>query len=215
MTEFYKERIADKILAKRLKAKGAVLIEGPKWCGKTTTAEQTAKSVIRLDDPYQPYLQLADLSPAEVLNGPAPRLIDEWQLAPKLWDAIRFEVDHRRKMGQFILTGSSVPEATDSIHHSGTGRFGWLRMRTMSLYESKESTGEVSLAEMFDRPESISGFKPVSLLDIAFLACRGGWPASIDMEEEIALAQAPDYLDAVIHQDLGRFKRVERDPDRT
>ena len=215
MTEFYKERIADKILAKRLKAKGAVLIEGPKWCGKTTTAEQTAKSVIRLDDPYQPYLQLADLSPAEVLNGPAPRLIDEWQLAPKLWDAIRFEVDHRRKMGQFILTGSSVPEATDSIHHSGTGRFGWLRMRTMSLYESKESTGEVSLAEMFDRPESISGFKPVSLRDIAFLACRGGWPASIDMEEEIALAQAPDYLDAVIHQDLGRFKRVERDPDRT
>ena len=141
----YKKRIADEMLKKRLASKGAVLIQGPKWCGKTTTAEQAAASVLYMDNPKEIKSNLfrADTDPESLLEGKNPRLIDEWQLAPKLWDAVRFSVDHRSQFGLYILTGSAVPPETDEIHHTGTGRFSWLKMRPMSLYESGESTGEV------------------------------------------------------------------------
>jgi len=143
----YRKRIADTILKQKLKGKGAVLIEGPKWCGKTTTAEQIAASILYMDDPQkvEENIIISELDPKILLVGETPRLIDEWQLAPKLWDAIRFEVDHRGEFGQFVLTGSTVPVDSKKITHSGTGRFTWILMRTMSLYESGESTGDVSL----------------------------------------------------------------------
>ena len=143
----YRPRVVDALLARKLEGKGAVLIEGAKWCGKTTTAEQVARSVLYMDDPekIEQNLALAELSPKKLLLGDTPRLLDEWQLAPKLWDAIRFEADHRDELGQFILTGSAVPPSLEKVRHSGTGRFAWLKMRPMSLYESGESNGEVSL----------------------------------------------------------------------
>ena len=153
----YKHRIADQMLAKKLASKGAILIEGPKWCGKTTTAEQQANSILYMDNPTSlaTNLEMAEIDASVLLDGDTPRLIDEWQLAPKLWDAIRFEIDHRREVGQFVLTGSAVPAEEKEIHHSGTGRFSWLTMRPMSLYESGESNGGVSLAHLFGTPEKI------------------------------------------------------------
>lgn len=212
----YRKRIQDKILEKKLKGKGAVLIEGPKWCGKTTTAEQISKSVLYMAKPEdkEQNIMLADINPSLLLNGEVPRLIDEWQLAPKLWDAVRFEVDHRGEEGQFILTGSSVPANMESVSHSGTGRFSWLTMRPMSLYESGESTGEISLNELFSNPNSISGINKLNLEDIAFLCCRGGWPRSIFMDKDIALEQAYDYYDAVINSDISRVDGVSRTPMR-
>ena len=148
----YKNRIADKILEKKLKGKGAVLIQGTKWCGKTTTAEQIAKSILYMAKPEdkEQNLMLADINPSTLLEGDTPRLIDEWQIAPKLWDAIRFEIDHRNTEGNYILTGSSVPANMNEVTHSGTGRFAWLTMRPMSLYESGESNGKVSLENLFN-----------------------------------------------------------------
>ena len=130
----YRKRIADDILARKLEGKGAVLIEGPKWCGKTTTAEQIAASVLYMDDPEkkEQNISMSELNPKRLLRGETPRLIDEWQLAPKLWDAIRFEVDHRSELGQFLLTGSAVPADTKEITHSRTGRFTWLTMRPIT-----------------------------------------------------------------------------------
>ena len=155
----YRKRIADDILKRRLEGKGAVLIEGPKWCGKTTTAEQHAASILYMDDPEkkEQNIAMSELNPKRLLKGATPRLIDEWQLAPKLWDAIRFEVDHRGELGQFVLTGSAVPADSKEITHSGTGRFAWLTMRPMSLYESGDSTGEVSLKYLFDGGSEIDG----------------------------------------------------------
>lgn len=212
----YRKRIQDKILEKKLKGKGAVLIEGPKWCGKTTTAEQISKSVLYMAKPEdkEQNILLADINPSLLLNGETPRLIDEWQLAPKLWDAVRFEVDHRGEEGQFILTGSSVPANMESVSHTGTGRFSWLTMRPMSLYESGESTGEISLNELFSNPNSISAINKLNLEDIAFLCCRGGWPRSIFMDKDIALEQAYDYYDAVINSDISRVDGVSRTPMR-
>ncbi len=212
----YRKRIQDKILEKKLKGKGAVLIEGPKWCGKTTTAEQISKSVLYMAKPEdkEQNIMLADINPSLLLDGEVPRLIDEWQLAPKLWDAVRFEVDHRGEEGQFILTGSSVPANMESVSHSGTGRFSWLTMRPMSLYESGESTGEVSLNDLFSNPNSISAINKLTLDDIAFLCCRGGWPRSIFMENDVALEQAYDYYDAVINSDISRVDGVSRTPMR-
>ena len=160
----YKKRIVDDILAIKLKGKGAVLIEGAKWCGKTTTAEMQAKSVLYMDNPVirKQNELAADLEPSILLKGEVPRLIDEWQEAPKLWDAIRFEVDHRNAEGQFILTGSAVPVDTKEIVHSGTGRFSFLTMRPMTLYESGESNGTVSLKEVFTN-NSVSGVNELSL----------------------------------------------------
>ena len=210
----YRKRIADEILKKKLRSKGAILIEGPKWCGKTTTAEQIAGSVLYMDDPEtkEQNIAMADLNPKRLLTGTTPRLIDEWQLAPKLWDAIRFEVDHRGEEGQFVLTGSAVPASTKQIAHSGTGRFTWLTMRPMSLYESGDSTGEVSLKDLFDGAKSIDGFCDFSLEHLAFLVCRGGWPSAIDMDEDIALEQAYDYCDAVVKSDINRADGVQKNP---
>ena len=212
----YRKRIADDILKRKLEGKGAVLIEGPKWCGKTTTAEQFAASVLYMDDPEkkEQNIAMSELSPKRLLNGDTPRLIDEWQLAPKLWDAIRFEVDHRSKLGQFILTGSAVPADTTEITHSGTGRFTWLTMRPMSLYESGDSTGEVSLENLFSGTKDIEGDSNLSIDRLAFLVCRGGWPQSVDMRDEIALDQAFDYYDAVVHSDINRADGVQKNAEK-
>lgn len=216
MIKNYRKRIADNILQRKLEGKGAVLIEGPKWCGKTTTAEQIANSVLYMDDPESKAqnITMAELNPKRLLKGNAPRLIDEWQLAPKLWDAIRFEIDHRGSLGQFVLTGSAVPPDTKDIAHSGTGRFTWLTMRPMSLFESGESTGEVSLKHLFTAPESIDGESQIDLDRLAFLVCRGGWPKAVDMRDEIALDQAFDYYDAVVHSDINRADGVTKNPER-
>ena len=216
MIKNYRKRIADNILKRKLEGKGAVLIEGPKWCGKTTTAEQISNSVLYMDDPESKAqnITMAELNPKRLLKGNAPRLIDEWQLAPKLWDALRFEIDHRGSLGQFVLTGSAVPPDTKDIAHSGTGRFTWLTMRPMSLFESGESTGEVSLKHLFTAPESIDGESQIDLDRLAFLVCRGGWPKAVDMRDEIALDQAFDYYDAVVHSDINRADGVTKNPER-
>lgn len=213
----YKKRITDEILSKKLKGKGAVLIEGPKWCGKTTTAEQIAKSILYMADPEykEQNLSLVELNPKLLLKGDNPRLIDEWQLAPKLWDAIRFEIDHRNEEGQFILTGSSVPPETDDISHSGTGRFAWLTMRPMTLFESGESNGKVSLNDLFNGKFNKNADNKLSLDDIAYLCCRGGWPRSIFMEKDIALEQVYDYYDAIVNTDISKVDGVKRSPERT
>ena len=197
----YKHRIADGILEKKLRSKGAVLIEGPKWCGKTTTAEQQARSILYMDNPasFESNLQMAEIDPGILLEGDTPRLVDEWQLAPKLWDTMRFEVDHRHQVGQFILTGSAVPSDEESMKHSGTGRFSWLTMRPMSLYESGESNGKVSLSHLFESRENIVATNSLRIDDIAFLICRGGWPFACSLQGDAALAQAFDYVDAVIN----------------
>lgn len=213
----YKSRIADRLLAKRLASKGAVLIEGPKWCGKTTTAEQQAGSILYMDAPatLETNLQMAEIDPSVLLEGKTPRLIDEWQLAPKLWDTVRFEVDHRHDVGQFILTGSAVPAEEKDIHHSGTGRFSWLTMRPMSLYESGESSGEVSLAHLFETPDKIAATNRLKIDDIAYLICRGGWPFACGLQGEAALTQAFDYVDAVIKKDISRVDGVNRNSTTT
>ena len=211
--EGYRKRIADEVLEKKLEAKGAVLIEGPKACGKTTTAEMKASSIIYINDPkqFQENLMLSEIDPDALLEGDNPRLIDEWQLTPKLWDAIRFSIDHRRRFGLYILTGSAVPGNTDEIHHTGTGRFSWMKMRPMSLYESGESTGDISLFSLFNKSEDIiRGTASLSLSDIAFLICRGGWPLSIDVSEEVALRQSIDYVDAVVEEDISRVDGVKK-----
>ena len=208
----YKHRIADKLLAKKIESKGAILIEGPKWCGKTTTAEQQAASILYMDNPasLETNLQMAEIDPSVLLEGKAPRLVDEWQLAPKLWDAIRFEVDHRREVGQFILTGSAVPADEKDMHHSGTGRFSWLTMRPMSLYESGESNGKVSLASLFETPSKIVATNQLKIEDLAYLICRGGWPFACNLQGDAALSQAFDYVDAVIKKDVVRVDGVNR-----
>lgn len=210
----YKPRIMDSLLKKKLQAKGAVLIEGPKWCGKTTTAEEIAASKIMLarTDIKNNFKSLLEIDIDAALAGDAPMLIDEWQTVPKLWDAVRYTVDHRRKMGQFILTGSAVPdkEAEKEREHSGTGRFAWLTMRPMTLYESGESNGTVSLANLFASPEKILEKNGLKLQDIAFLICRGGWPMSVGLPEEAALEQAFDYYDAVTKEDITKVDGVKR-----
>lgn len=214
--ENYKSRIVDEILKNKLKGKGAVLIQGPKWCGKTTTAEQISKSTLYMSKPdeKEQNLTMSEVNPSLLLQGSTPRLIDEWQIAPKLWDAIRYEVDHRNEEGQFILTGSSVPAKMNDVTHSGTGRFSWLLMRPMSLYESGESTGQVSLKDLFDGAENIEGVNNLDIEKIAYLVCRGGWPRAIFMEEEIALEQAYDYYDAVINTDISEVDGIVRNPER-
>ena len=211
----YLPRIADKLLEERLDAKGAVLIEGPKWCGKTTTAKQQAKSFISMDRPdmTKQYQQMAEISPNTLLEGETPRLIDEWQIAPNLWNAVRYEVDNRDEFGQFILTGSAVPHEFDDSMHTGTGRISRLLMRPMSLFESKDSSGEVSLKNLFER-ENITAIDETSFEKIAFLICRGGWPRSIGLNEKPALFQAIDYFDAVVSNDISRVDSIKRDKEK-
>lgn len=216
MEKIYKPRIADKLLQRKLAGKGAVLIEGAKWCGKTTTAEQIAKSILYMSEPgnMEQNIRMASINPKLLLQGDLPRLIDEWQIAPQLWDSIRFEADHSPSLGLFVLTGSSVPADMSKVVHSGTGRIGWLKMRPMSLWESQESTGEVSLAELFNTPKQISGVNRQDIDWLAFVTCRGGWPLAVDMDREIALDQAFDYVEAVEKRDIQKADGVERDPVR-
>ena len=212
----YKKRIADELIKKKLKGKGAVLVEGPKWCGKTTTAEELSKSRLYMSKPdsMKQNIMLADVNPSLLLVGEVPRLIDEWQIAPKLWDAVRYEVDHRNEEGQFILTGSAVPVSFDAIYHTRTGRFARVLMRPMSLFESGESNGSVRIAELFNAPENIGAINSLDLQKIAFLVCRGGWPRATFQEDEVALEQAYDYYDAIVNQDISRVDGVKRDVQR-
>ena len=212
----YRKRVADGLLADKLAGKGAVLIEGPKWCGKTTTAEQVAKSILYMadQDSIKRNLQMADFKPSRLLEGAKPRLLDEWQIAPKLWDTVRFAVDHTPGFGHFILTGSTVPdEKRDEIQHSGTGRISRMKMRPMSLWESGESTGTVSIGDLFANGEFQGGDSSLSLEKLAFLTCRGGWPSIIGMEGKTALDQSFDYVESVTESDISKPDGVSRDPD--
>ncbi len=215
MKEYY-QRVSDKVLQDHLESKGAVLIEGAKWCGKTTSAKHIANSFIEMDRPNMTdqYQQMARINPANLLKGEVPHLIDEWQIATNIWNAVRYEVDQRGEFGQFILTGSSVPVDLDESMHTGTGRIVRMRMRPMSLFESMNSHGQVSLNDLFDGKD-ISSTDNHSIEDIAFLICRGGWPASLNRTEKVALRQAFDYFDAVVNDDISRVDGVKRDSERT
>lgn len=223
----YKKRIADQMLADQLEASGAVLVEGPKYCGKTTLAKQQAGSVLSMADPdtLNQNLALAKTNISRLLAGATPRLIDEWQIAPQFWDAVRNEVDNRQEDGQFILTGSAVPPKPkkdekgniieeEQIHHTGTGRMARLKLRTMTLWESEDSTGTVSLGRLFENPEEVDGESHINLDRLAYLTCRGGWPkAVLKKSEKAALAQAFNYYDSVVSNDIKRVDDVERDEE--
>lgn len=215
MTIDYLPRICDRLLEKKMRSSGAILVTGCKWCGKTMTASQSAKSILYMQDPDKTssLLVLADTKPSLLLKGETPRLIDEWQMAPVLWDAVRFEVDRRNTVGQFILTGSAVPKDNVTAH-TGTGRISRLLMRPMSLFESKESNGEVSLKALFDGEQEIFSTSNLSIEQIAYAICRGGWPASIGLPPEDAIQMSVDYVEAIINQDVSRVDGVEKNPAR-
>jgi len=212
----YKPRIADGLLGEILPSAGAVLVQGPKWCGKSTTALQIAKSSVMLGNPQvlRSTQELVLSNPSYLLSGETPRLFDEWQTVPELWDSIRYEVDMRRSKAQFILTGSATPIDTDKIMHTGTGRYAWVRMRPMSLWESGESTGEVSLQSLFVGQTNIVGQCKWGLQDIAFMLCRGGWPAALDEPGKVALQTSYNYVDALAESDLSRADNTLRNPRR-
>lgn len=219
----YRKRIADAILAEKLSYMGAVLVRGAKWCGKTTTCEQLAKSVLYMADPDHAAKnrETARIRPSLLLNGATPRLIDEWQEAPELWDAVRFSVDHRKGYGQYILTGSAVPPDVDEengkeclIRHTGTGRIARFTMRPMSLWESGDSTGEVSLGDLFAGKDPTGAANRLKLEDLAELVCRGGWPGALGMPRRYALKSVEEYLTAIVESDVTRVDRSLRDPDR-
>ena len=223
----YKRRIADQLLTDKLESSGAVLIEGPKFCGKTTLAKRQARSVLSMANPdtLGQNLALARTNIAKLLEGETPRLIDEWQIAPQFWDAVRNEVDNREYDGQFMLTGSAVPPRPkkdkngniieeEQIHHTGTGRISRLKLRTMSLWESEDSTGEVSLGQLFVNSEKIDGRSHIDLDKLAYLTCRGGWPkAVLKTTPKAALAQAINYYDSVVSSDIKRVDDIERDEE--
>lgn len=213
MAKIYKPRIADNLLKEQLKAAGVVVVEGPKWCGKTTTAEQAARSVLYLDNPQKrkDYSFLAENNPDLLLAGEAPLLLDEWQLVPQLWDTARFMVDRSNERGRFIFTGSAVPADKSKISHSGVGRFAWLTMRPMSLWESGESNGGISLRNLFEGIDKAAVAFDQSLEEIAYLLCRGGWPGVLGMERQVALKQAMNYVDAICKSDISRVDGVSRD----
>jgi predicted AAA+ superfamily ATPase len=217
MSDKYLPRIADERLKLALASSGAVLLVGPKWCGKTRTAEEAAKSVLYMQDPdyTAEYKLLADTKPSKLLEGDVPRLLDEWQVAPVLWNAVRFAVDKRRSRGQFILTGSVVPPQTEDMH-TGAGRISRMTMRTMSLFESQESSGEISLGGLFDaKMDDASDESKLSIERIAYILTRGGWPeAVLEDNETYALQMVYNYLDAVVNQDVSNIDNVKRNPDR-
>lgn len=212
----YLLRLCDTELQLALKSAGAVLIEGAKWCGKTSTANNAAKSVVYMQDPdnTMSYQAMADTKPSLLLKGNNPRLIDEWQVAPVLWDAVRFEVDKKAERGLFILTGSAVPPENVTAH-TGTGRISRMIMRPMSLFESLESNGQISLGALFNgKQKETEAISDLTIEQIAFLICRGGWPASVGQEKETALRMARDYVEAIIHQDISRVDNIEKNPER-
>lgn len=213
----YKKRIADELLIRKLQGKGAILIDGPKWCGKTTTAKQVAQSLLDLGDSSvlanaQTALQV---NPSILLAGDTPRLLDEWQTMPALWDMVRSEVDRRGQFGQFILTGSSIPPEQEQMRHSGTGRITRINMRPMSLWESGESSGNVSLSDLFDNVELPPQQNALTLSQIAFLICRGGWPQATLLRDSLALDEARDYYEAIYKVDIHRVDKVRRNSERT
>ncbi|MBQ6771785.1 MAG: ATP-binding protein [Bacteroidales bacterium] len=211
----YRERISDQMLKDQLEAAGAVLVQGPKWCGKTTTAKQHAASVLNMDHPKmsKEYLTMAENDPELLLDGEVPRLLDEWQMAPQLWDTARYVIDQRGEPGQFIFTGSAVPADKSKISHTGTGRFAWLTMRTMSLWESGESNGKVSLLDLFAGQMKACVAPDSSLEEIAYMLCRGGWPGVLGRKREPALRMAANYVKAICESDISRVDDVQRDPD--
>jgi predicted AAA+ superfamily ATPase len=216
MSDIYLKRISDKKLNLLLRAKGAVLIEGPKWCGKTSSAAEVAGSILYMQDPDNSSANklLAQTKPSLLLEGDTPRLIDEWQTAPELWNAVRFAVDKRKSKGQFILTGSVNPTRTYDMH-TGTGRIARMKMHTMSLFESGDSTGEISLTELFEENIEMEGRSRLSIEKLAFIINRGGWPAVVrETDEKIALTVAVDYLEAVANEDISKADGIEKNPDR-
>lgn len=212
----YKTRLAGEILKDRLQSAAAVLVQGPKWCGKTTMSEQYAAQVTYMADPdtIKRNMMLAQTNVKKLIQGDFPHLIDEWQEAPQIWDAVRFAADHNPTMGQFILTGSAVPVDTTLMRHSGTGRISRLTMRTMSLWESKDSSGQISLEELFSQPDSIFADADLQLSDIAFLICRGGWPQATNLDKKHALRPVYDYVDAVAEVDISRVDNTLRNSAR-
>ena len=210
----YRSRVVDRMLDRKLKTMGAVLIEGPKLCGKSTTAAKHAASVLNMEPGRT--LLVAEMSPKLLLEGKVPRVIDEWQLAPQLWDVIRREVDDRGgSPGQFILTGSAVPVDPTVLKHSGTGRFAWLKMRPMTLFESGESSGNVSLKALFEGKSDIACLNQTFLDKVAFVTCRGGWPPALRLDGELALDHAASYVEAIIHSDISRADGIRRNAEYT
>ncbi len=213
----YYPRIADAVLADKLRSAGAVLINGTKWCGKSTTAEQIAGSVVYLQDAEtnKQNIELAKSAPSIFLEGKTPRMIDEWQTIPFIWDQIRFEVDHRKTKGQFILTGSATPLDDDAYMHSGIGRIVPMVMRPMSLYESKDSNGTVSLENLFNNSTSFEASScDLGLRDYAYLLCRGGWPAALDLDKDDALEQAYIFYNGLVYDDINRIYKKIKNPER-
>lgn len=208
----YIPRIIDEELNSKLNVTGAVLIRGPKWCGKTTSAKQLAKSVLEMQNPdlQDNYLELANLKPSLLLDGDKPRLIDEWQLAPRLWNAIRYDVDKTGLARQYILTGSSVPVEDDTLH-SGVGRFSFVTMKPMTLFESGESNGRISLKDILDGKRNIDGIKTnLEYENIAYVLCRGGWPNTLELSYDDALLVARNYIDALVNSDISKVDGVKR-----
>ena len=213
MTKEYLKRTVDIVLTKALVTTGAVLIEGPKWCGKTRSAQEKAKSALFMQDPdySATYLRIADTKPSLLLEGEMPRLIDEWQTAPVLWDAVRFAVDQRSEKGQFILTGSAVPN-DNTKQHTGTGRISRILMRPMSLFESLDSNGVISLEKMFEKEADIAGKSDLTLEKLAYVITRGGWPDSINENEIVALGIIHSYIEAIINADVTRVDGIKKNP---
>lgn len=211
----YIKRIIDKEIEEKMSVMGAVLIKGPKWCGKTTSAKQIAKSVLEMQNPdlQENYIELANTKPSLLLEGDKPRLIDEWQLAPKLWNAVRYSVDKLTLPGQYILTGSATPNEDDSLH-SGVGRFAFVTMKPMTLYESADSNGKISLSEILNGNRDIDGVKTdLDYEKIAYVLCRGGWPNSLKLDEKRALQVSKNYLDVLCSSDISRVDGVSRNPE--
>ena len=210
----YIKRIIDKEIKEKLSATGAILIRGPKWCGKTTSAKQIAKSVLDMQDPdlQENYLELAVTKPSLLLEGEKPRLIDEWQLAPRLWNAVRYSVDQTSKPAQYILTGSATPVEDDSLH-SGTGRFAFITMKPMTLYETGDSNGSVSISGLLGGKRGIDGKKTsLTYEKIAYALCRGGWPNTVKLNEKSALDVPKNYLDILCESDISKVDGVKRNP---
>ncbi len=215
----YLKRISDELLAKKLRSSAAVLIEGPKWCGKTSTGAQLAKSIIYIQDPdkRQMYRQMADAQPSLLLEGDTPRMLDEWQTIPVIWDAVRFAADQRQKMNQFILTGSATPidDGNGEIEHTGTGRIARLRMRPMSLWESLESTGQVSLKDLFDGKQAMGLYENrLTIKDLAYIMCRGGWPGTLGIDKADALEVPFNLVDEFVNTDVNKVDNTEKNPQR-
>ena len=207
----YYPRICDQVLSRKLQLTGATLVVGPKWCGKTETALQAARSVIYIQSDPQ-YKETGKLMPSLLLEGETPRLIDEWQEVPELWNAVRHSVDQRKKQGQFILTGSATPR-DEVLAHSGIGRISRIQMRPMSLYESKESTGSVSLKALFEGEQEIAAVSSMDIPQLAFSICRGGWPGAVTLPAGSEML-AREYTDMLVESDIRNLDGVERNPHR-